>query len=80
MNYYFEIAECLADEQGRYFAAYDVIYFGLGRHLTLLRNSERVWAENEQGAEYIKHRYADINQTQVDPKEFMWVKLRSQRV
>ena len=83
VNVYYELADCMAGPQGRYFAVY-----GLGmdevrqktRYLGLMQNSDRAWEESENGVRFVKHRYMDPSNTQVDMKEFFWIKLKSVKV
>lgn len=85
MNVFFELHQSVRylDQDGRYFAAYGHTGDKLGRFNELLRASERVWIEGENGhVQYLKNRHSslDCSQTHVDPKEFMWIKLKSQTV
>ena len=83
VNVYYELADCMAGPQGRYFAVY-----GLGmdevrnktRYLGLMRSSDRAWEESENGVRFIKNRVLDINTANVDMREFFWIKLKSVKV
>lgn len=86
MNVFFELAESLVGRKevglpGRYFAVYGAESGNevQGRHLKLMQFSDRVWAEDNNGVRFMKHRYA-YPTPKVDLKEFMWVKLRSVNV
>lgn len=80
MNVFFEISDTAVERYGhKYLALYDVrkssVIGGLHRQVLLL--SERVWAEEDHGVRFLKHRYSEASETPVDEKEFFWVKLRS---
>jgi hypothetical protein len=79
MNVFFELADCVVDDAGKYFAVYGVRdATGPGRYIKLMRNSERVWGETDDGTVYfIKHRQSIPHDTLVDMKEFFWIKLKS---
>ncbi len=81
MNIFFELADCaVKDFGGKYFALYDTrkskVMMGSDRYLLI--NSNRVWAEEDEGVRFIKHRYSEAETTPVDMKEFLWIKLKSQ--
>ena len=81
MNVYFELNKIVQhDLDGRYFVAYgsgmDEIR-NTTRHLGLMLNSDRAWEESENGVRFIKNRLLDVNTTEVDMKEFFWIKLKS---
>lgn len=84
MNIYYELADCVTDEEGKYFAAYGIRKSAAiaGKWREFMWNSERVWAEEDGKVRYLKHRYSpvDANITVVDPKEFFWVKLKSKPI
>lgn len=84
MNVYYELADCIVDPKlGKYFAVYNVRenqpIVG-SRHLGLMQNSVRVWAEDEHSVRFIKHRYESLSNAKVDVKEFFWIKLKCQTV
>lgn len=76
-NAYFEIHGC--DEY--YYISYqeDVGYHDLLRNVPrkLAYMSTRIWIERNGKVKFIKNRYVP-QITEVDLKEFMWVKLKSQ--
>lgn len=87
MNIYYELADCVVGEQGKYFAAYDCIErysvrtsAGTSKYRELMANSNRVWAEDEYSVRFLKHRHEDLSTAKVDMKEFFWIKLKSQTV
>jgi hypothetical protein len=84
MNVYYELADCVTVDGGKYWAAYGIRKSAAiaGRCRELMWNSERVWAEDEHGVRFLKHRYSstDASVTLVDMREFFWVKLKSQTV
>lgn len=79
MNIYFELSDFLADKfKHKYYFATSVSEDG--RHMNLMRNSERVWAEQGGVVWYLKNRHVSLEPlTEVDMKEFMWIKLQSVR-
>lgn len=79
MNVFFELADCLVGNEGKYFAAYNVRKSAAiaGQYRALMQKSDRAWAEEEDGVRFLKHRYSDASVTPVDMKEFFWIKLRS---
>ena len=81
MNVFFEISDCMVDPKcGKYFAAYDVRKseaIAGTRYRGLMQSSDRAWAEEDSGVRFIKNRFADASITEVDMKEFFWIKLRS---
>lgn len=84
MNVFFELADCLVGNEGKYFAAYNVRKseaIAGTRYRSLMQRSDRAWAEEDDGnVRFLKHRFADIPLVQVDMKEFFWIKLRSKAV
>ena len=83
MNVFFELADGVVEEYGhKYLALYDVrksaVIGGTHRHVLLCSN--RVWAEEDTGVRFLKHRYSEASNTPVDMKEFFWVKLKSANV
>jgi hypothetical protein len=54
-----------------------------GKNLDRVReyvwNAERIWVDGKQLV-YAKHRTADPTKTDVDEKEFMWIKLSAQDI
>jgi len=85
VNVYYELADCIVDEQGKYFAAYDRTETPQGwahrsKHRNLMQYSDRVWAEDEYGVRFLKNRYESLSSARVDMKEFFWIKLKSQTV
>lgn len=79
MNVFFELADCGAVEEGKYFAAYSVRKSSAiaGKYRELMWNSTRAWAEDEYGVRFLKHRYESLSTAKVDMKEFFWIKLKS---
>jgi hypothetical protein len=82
MNVFFELADCMVDPKcGKHFAAYGVRKseaIAGTRYLALMQSSDRAWAEEDDGTvRFLKHRFADASITNVDMKEFFWIKLRS---
>jgi hypothetical protein len=83
MNIFYELADCIVDEKGKYFAAYDrteTSDIGTSKYRNLMQYSDRVWAEDEYGVRFLKNRYESLSTAQVDMKEFFWIKLKSQTV
>ena len=83
MNIYYELADCVVGEQGKYFAIYNCIEksgVGTSKYRKLMQNSNRAWAEDEHGVRFLKHRYESLGTAKVDMKEFFWIKLKSQTV
>ena len=83
MNVYFELDTSPRDTTRRYFAMLDQHgAFMPGLYKDFMLNSERVWAEYEDGSvRFIKNRLRDPwDSAVVDMKEFMWIKLRSATV
>ena len=83
MNVFYELADCIVDEKGKYFAAYDrteTSDIGTSKYRNLMQYSDRVWAEDEYGVRFLKNRYEHIRDARVDMKEFFWIKLKSQTV
>jgi len=86
MNYYYEIAD------GKYMVQHDlkletvidpVTFQPVKRYwfnFSTMFDSNRVWAESEDGVKFVKHRFADPKTVEVDLKEFMWIKLKAQEV
>ena len=83
MNVFFELADGAVAEYGhKYLALYGVRKSAVigGAHRQILIYSNRVWAEEDEGVRFLKHRYSEASQTLVDMKEFFWVKLKSVNV
>ena len=83
MNVFYELADCMLNEQGKYFAAYgrtETSDIGTSKYRNLMQYSDRVWAEDEYGVRFLKNRYEHIRDAKVDMKEFFWIKLKSQTV
>jgi len=83
VNVYFELADCaVKDFGGKYFALYNTrkskVIMAHERYLMLY--SERVWAEEEDGVSFIKHRYQAAESTPVDEREFFWIRLQCRTV
>jgi len=83
VNVYFELADCVAkDIGGKYFALYNAtkgeVMMAHERYLMLY--SERVWAEDEDGVRFLKHRRQAAESAPVDEREFFWIRLRCQTV
>ena len=80
---FFELADCIAGPQGKYFAAYSYTPDNPNQSLysikyaELIRNSNRVWIEGNNGIKFIKHRYGNPEHIKVNMKEFFWIKLKS---
>ena len=93
MNVYYEIADGLIDDfKGhKYLVQNDVEETGVINptsfeyettymyYRNAMWNSNRVWAETENGVKYHKNRIVGVNK-EVDMKEFMWIKLRAQSI
>jgi hypothetical protein len=85
MNVFFELAENavlakIFELPGQYFAYYNVPKNEtiIRKYNTLARCSDRIWAEEDNGhVRFLKNRYSIAYTTEVDMKEFFWVKLRS---
>jgi hypothetical protein len=83
MNVYYELSDCIVGPEGKYFAAYNVRKsesIAGSRYRGLMSNSDRAWAEDENGVRFIKHRFADIPLVQVDMEEFVMIKLMAESV
>ena len=79
MNVYFELADCVEDEEGKYFAAYGVRKSAViaGRYREITWNSTRVWLEEDGAVRFLKNRYEEPASATVDMREFFWIKLKS---
>lgn len=86
MNHYFEISDAalhLYDGQ-KYWVQYTPELLGWDHawaryvhkkgRMSLTQHSDRVWEESNDVVRFLKNRM-DLLQTEVDMKEFMWVKL-----
>jgi hypothetical protein len=85
MNFYFELAECVTDPRlGRYFVARDFedkrALLDSTRYLVMIRESERVWAQDGDSVYYVKNRRDHVGISIVDEDEFLLVMLRSRTV
>ncbi len=83
MNVFFELADCVVGDEGKYFAAYSVRKSAAiaGPYRVLMQNSERAWAEEDDGdVRFLKHHFSEAAVTPVDMKEFFWIKLKCQTV
>ena len=83
MNVFFELGDyAVKDFGGKYFALYDTpkIKVVTAHERYLMMYSERVWAEEEDGVRFIKHRHQAAESTPVDEKEFFWIKLKSKTI
>jgi hypothetical protein len=83
VNVYFELADCaVKDFGGKYFALYDTpkskVVMAHERYLMMY--SERVWAEEDYGVRFIKHRRQQAELTPVDQREFVWIRLQCRTV
>jgi hypothetical protein len=83
-EYYYEIPDSMLEDWGsKYFVArvrggHDAMMAG-GYLVTL--SAVRIWRQDPDGSvKFVKHRYRDHNETKVDLKEFMWIKLSAQDV
>jgi hypothetical protein len=79
-DFYFEINDRVtARTGGKYFTtSKDTTEKFPGQSKRLLQYSDRAWCEQEGAVWFIKHRMDPT--TEVDMKEFMWIKLKSQTV
>jgi hypothetical protein len=77
-NYYYEVSDSLID-------AWDSKYYVVTSRsgdammaggLTLTMQSDRIWREDNSSVRFVKNRY-NIDYSQVDMQEFMWIKLSS---
>jgi hypothetical protein len=85
MNFYFELAECVTDPRlGRYFVAHNCedihALFKSTRCSVMVRESERVWAQDGDRVYYVKNRRDHVGIGIVDEDEFLLVMLRSRTV
>jgi hypothetical protein len=85
MNFYFELAECVADPKlGRYFVARDIEDKEAllhGRYIRMIRESERVWSQDNDTVTFLKNRSAALGaDAEIDEDEFLLVILRSREV
>ena len=83
MNVYFELADCVAkDIGGKYFALYNATKGGvmMPHELYLMRCSDRVWAEEDDGVRFMKNRYEYAESTPVDIPEFFWIRLQCRTI
>ena len=80
-DYYYEINDCVVDEfGGKYFVVHNTIGDAMeagGYKITAA--SDRVWKERNGEVWYIKNRTIP-NDSPVDLKEFMWVKLSAESI
>jgi hypothetical protein len=80
-NFYFEIKDSLANlwSGGKYFTTDKNTTENFApTSQNLMDLSDRVWCEQQGTVWFVKHR-ADLT-TEVDMKEFMWVKLKAESV
>ncbi len=83
MNVYFEINPSVdlggAFDNHRYYCVYNTRKSAVlgGGFRGMLLHSDRVWIEDKQGVRFLKHRTELPELADVDPKEFMWIKLKS---
>jgi hypothetical protein len=84
MNFYFELAECVADPKlGRYFVARDIEDKDAllhSRYIRMIRDSERVWSQDNDTVTFLKNRSALGTDAAIDDDEFLLVILRSREV
>ena len=83
MNVYFELGDyAVKDFGGKYFALYNATKgeVVMAHERYLMMYSERVWAEEEDGVRFIKHRRQQAESTPVDQREFFWIKLKCQTI
>lgn len=78
-DFYFEVNDSLANKWigGKYFVtSKDKTGNFAQTSQNLLQHSDRVWCEQQGTVWFIKHRVCTF--TEVDMKEFMWIKLKAQ--
>ena len=78
-RYFFEIEENvkLFDQTSRYWWIESEIV-GWNSLVNLIEHSERVWEEDGEKLRYIKVKSVRLSDmSNVDPKEFVWVKLQA---
>lgn len=88
MNVYYELPQAVADfydecDGHRYYVAIGVRKSAAvaGEYRRWMANADRAWAEEDDGTvRFLKHRLYEADQTKVDLKEFMWVKLSAVKV
>jgi hypothetical protein len=77
-NYYFEFSDHILSMK----LAPSKYCTYRGQNLDRVRehvwNAQRIWVEGESGVYYAKHRTSGRQSTNVDTKEFMWIKLSAQ--
>jgi hypothetical protein len=77
---YFELSEVIAKESNlpRYITWKTEEANTLRQRIYYI--ADRVWAQNDEGIRYTKHRLENLNTAKVDIEEFMWVKLKSKSI
>ena len=76
-NYYFEIPDQSVPKHGnKYYVAWDR---KVGLHLpySVAAASDRIWCERDGIVCFLKHRWSDPDNTKVDLKEFVMIKLKA---
>ena len=80
MNLFFELSPAM-DSKHKHFAAYHKIkpMYGLfpTKYHGMAASSDRIWLEDDGEVKFVKHRWASIDDAQVDLEEFMMIKLKS---
>ena len=83
MNFVFELKDGIDFNpyKGKYFSLHGVrdIEDITPRYSSLILCSNRVWQEDENGVVFAKHCW-ELNRSNVDLKEFMWIKLQAQEL
>jgi len=77
---YFELSDVIAKESGlpRYVTWKTEEINTQRRWIYYI--ADRVWAQNDDGIRYTKHRLENLNTAKVNMEEFMWVKLKSKSI
>lgn len=77
-NYLFEFYDNSVEFYGRkYVMAYDARELSV---TTTLYHARRAWKQDEQGIKFIKNRYHDPDNTEVDLQEFIVLRLKAETI
>lgn len=79
-DFYYELHDSAVHETG---SKYLVVHARTGDAMMaggywVTQHSNRIWKENSNEVNFVKHRSSILNETPVDMKEFMWIKLKAE--
>ena len=79
-NFYYELHQSSVNQMG---GKHHVVYSRAGDAMMaggywITQHSDRIWKEDGNGVSFVKHRFGIPDETTVDLKEFMWIKLKAE--